>query len=467
MSSDRKNWEDGASTEGLGLLQDLVGVPNNPLLTKGELTLQLAQRATLATEKIAEGISDLDLQTVVIDDRDNAQAIEHLTDTLSSTLQQHFHDANLQHWRNSQANQKNADNNLRALTYLYRSSLGILDGVEEVNDQLDTIDDRFEKVAQEQGRQTSYLADILEAINTGQSDTKSNFTKLARIIVQQTRLQVVGLKKTRQSVSKSLNEVIRKTVLALMILDKRLTSIYDVLIRIEAEARETNRLIGEQTTVITDLRDKSLANQSLQNMRQGEKLLVNGLTAEAVKVLTKAVEDDMTNSKAHLLLACAFKQLKDNQKANYHLSVGQKLAENVDDQIFALTCLAKLPPSTDQVIPILITALDTPSPQDITPSTLGLIRPALNKITEEANLAELPENIIWSVIYIFLSNQDCLEQGRKLLLWLYKNSPVISRITGPGKYQEIAAIFQQRLGKAAATIKRFGEFPQEIRKSIV
>jgi|GEM_PF-3789621 len=477
MGSDVKRWEDEASMEGLGLIQDLIGVPNNAKMTKGELALHLAERTALAGEQIASQLPRHDIQTVFVERKNDTEAVERVSRSITSALEQYSQDASFDRWHHDQELQKSADKLMAAIAYIYNSSANIEDGIDEVNDQLGCIDDRLGNIDsslqsfnEEQIRQSRYLIDIITVLKNGHADTKSLLKALAKLIVKQTRAETLGRNQSQQMVREMFETAIKTVVGILFLLQERLLTVEsrldgmaDTLDNIRDIAQATQDSINHQTETMVDLAGRSLELKAGQYMNQGKRLLSAGLPKEAVNVLTKATESDQSSCPAHLLLAQAYAQSGNASQAKYHFSVAEKLAETVEEKVTAMSGLNNGQPPHQKLKSLLKQYLDDPSFQGLPTTTLPIFMPVLREMVDIAQLPQLPTNSAWWAVRTLLGNQNDIQQARQILMWLYKNDSQIMNLARNKKYPEISFIFKRMLGASASQVKRFGEIPMEIR----
>ncbi len=81
-----RDWHNKPSAEGLGLLQDLLGIPNNQFLSKGDLSLQQQGRMLEAIEKVTAGLSPTEMRVICENPQDNTQVLERVRGQLHEVL---------------------------------------------------------------------------------------------------------------------------------------------------------------------------------------------------------------------------------------------------------------------------------------------------------------------------------------------------------------------------------------------
>lgn len=367
MSETGKNWEDQPSQAGLGLIQDLLGVPHDARLTRGELILQQNERVARAAEAVASRVPTQDQRIIVTEGPNYEVKLDQVADRIASELgnqfsqfQRYAHEQwSLQQSRNKADQQKSAAF-MKALSLIYSACLDTSDGIDEVNDQLSDANDHLESlgisidkingnlrnISKGQAENVQQLVSVQKILKENHQDTKGMLKGLFELGIEEAKKESLRHEETHELINLTFEEIkaifekaVRRLVFALSIIEQNIQHIgkqivgsidalhetnkemRDKLEGIKNETAATRHAISAQTSAIVDTAASWLEIQSDQYVSQGQKLLEHGHTDEAIKALKRAVKSDPCNGNAQYLLGQAYAKKHNYSKAKAHLNI--------------------------------------------------------------------------------------------------------------------------------------------------
>ncbi len=201
MASSKRGWENEPSTEGLGLIQGLLGVPNDPFLSKGELSLRQQERIASSVESIASRVSDREYQ-VLVNTPDNTQVLGRIESNLADGLRDFTHNLSEMDQRRSmqEADQRHFN---REMSYLAQQTAeGIFSATLDISDDTADIADGVRQIV----NQTSGVQGSLNGIGSTLNGLLSNSYSLT-ISGRETNRGIAALNKNSELQVNILGEV--------------------------------------------------------------------------------------------------------------------------------------------------------------------------------------------------------------------------------------------------------------------
>jgi len=377
MGDGSKRWEDEPSREGLGIIQDILGVPNSALLNKGDMALRLNNQTAQVTAEILEKIkqnpgamtamqgSPRDLEQVKMGLAAELQdRFSEMTEALRDQMFQAQEDSLNRLREASQARARQYDiaaGIASQLDDIYDINDYVADGVDQANTHLSSIDSNLDgvntklgSIRDNQHEQTGYLRNIQtgqgqqtgvlqringELVNNGRNTAKM-FQGLAALAIEQAKANEAWHGRVEQALFRGTYTVVQALKVLEFELATRLGGLQNSLGRINrtlqaqtGAIRGVSSDIRSQTRKTVELATTSEEIKARQYREQGRKLLLDGDREEAIKALIISQKLNRLNPETDLLLAEAYAQRTDFEKSEKHLDLAGKRAET-PEQLF-------------------------------------------------------------------------------------------------------------------------------------
>ncbi|MGL5831078.1 MAG: tetratricopeptide repeat protein [Candidatus Altimarinota bacterium] len=505
MSSHNKKWENEPSREGLGILQDVLGVPNSAFLTKGDLALKLQERTAKAQEVLADRLSKNDYQLIATSP-DNTQVLERVADGFRTLIESHT-ESDYQQFQQSERHRDEQERNSQltneGLSDIYGISAEIADGVSKLNENAigirhsidylkDDMQDGFNSLNANSEQQLVVMDKIVQAVNKHGSNSEALLRTIAGITIDQTRQIHEEGKQTRIEIKEAFDQSTEQIIWALSELETRISNgLLDIkksidrngqeigrkiedntvaVYEVNRTAQEINTRIAENTSTIKYTAENSEIIKANQYKAQGRKLFKSGHLQEALNKLKIAFSFYSTDFETNFLLNRIYIKLNDFQSAEQHLAIAKSFSlKNQDDAALSLIEFAKTGDfdSAKKSAAHLLKKLDiTNLNREIYIELLTEINsvwPFLKQQSQNESLSSASSLSLSSIL--FETNID-LDSARKLLFKGYKSDTQIQILRSKSNYLEIIKYLGKYLGENITKIKRFGEFPIEIRSII-
>jgi len=356
MSSERKRWEDESSTAGLGIFQYVLGIPNNPFLRKGELSLQQQDRILRGVETIVSRIPSTDYRTISIMP-DNTQVLENLQRNIVQGLEQQYLG---QQRQNAATHEQLYDLNASS----GRLEDAFQNAAKEIINEVIRARKGIVSLNRIQTLQSNYLQNIAVAINTYGSDVHRLLEELAALATEQIRTQLRENKSNREEIRRSIEQAIGQIIVVLQRIESEISSglqeIHNATLDVRRSVDQVNQTAGdirntaldiqqlfdqnnELTREIRDDVHKGIENsqyhvensellKARQYLTQGRELLANGHFGEAHSSLLRAFSFQKNHFEINLLLAKSFIELPDAKNARKHLELAGSFSKSLEER---------------------------------------------------------------------------------------------------------------------------------------
>lgn len=244
MSDRDKKWENQPSQEGLGIVQDLLGIPNSPFLSKGELLLKQQERGIKLQEAINDQLSNADYRTIAVTP-DNTEVMARIEGKIVDGLRTAMGDfADMAYDREIDLSSleseisRHAQNSQEELQRIRNISQGIAAGISDLNQNMYGINSSLDYLSEKipQGfdslnkigqKQAELLGKISQSIEVNGKNNETMLRGIAKLIIGQTKLVHEEGELTRMEIREAVSRAIIQIVSGLFHLQQEIAQGFD------------------------------------------------------------------------------------------------------------------------------------------------------------------------------------------------------------------------------------------------
>ncbi len=323
-------WEDESSTQGMGYIQDALGIPNTPPISNGEMSRKLQQQLIDATKDVSSKISTLDMRVVATDPNTQTEVLERVGDKMregfASALNRQMEEYSYREWerendrmaRESQAEELTRAHNEQIQEQAAKIGEGIgkvVKGIGNVsygiaigNSHLSKIENRtssidmgvarvantLDTVTRGQALQTEYLEQIQDTINSCSRDTNSLLEDLTDLAIENIQQQAAQHEATNKNIKKAFERAIGTMLIAMEVMkDKmleRLDLVNEHLVELTEIGQNIAVAIEENTEAITGAIEEN--TEAITGAMQENTEAITGAIGASTEAITGAIEEN-------------------------------------------------------------------------------------------------------------------------------------------------------------------------------
>jgi uncharacterized protein YlaN (UPF0358 family) len=521
---ENQSWENQPSRQGLGLLQDIVGIPNSAYLSKGDLLLKQQERIAKAQESIADHLSNADYRTIAVAP-DNTEVMAKIEDKIVDGLRNAMGSfAEMSYSREEDLRSleaqfsQHSQNSQEELKRIRNISQNVADGISHLNENVaginssldhlsETIPRGFDSLTEIGQNQTQLLSKISDSVKIHGKNSETLLRGIAKLIIEQARQVHEEGELTRIEIREAVSRATTQIVSGLFHIQQTMAQGFDRIkdtidqntqrisrglngVRdsidfgsyeikksvdlntqaIDRNTREISQKIADQTSAIQFNAENSEKIKAKQYKIQGRELYRKEHFQEALNRLKIAFSLYNTDFETNYLLHKIYIKLKDKESADKHLALAKSFSiYNQNNAAQSLIEFAKVGDFNlaSQSAAHLLKELDLISLDKTTFKELTAeIKQILPFLKQQSQNESLPSISLLSLSTILFEANTELDFARKLLLKGYKSDAKIRAFASQSNYSAIIKYLGSILGIHIVRIKRFGEFSLEIRSLI-